>query len=188
MTFSILAVFLAIFTVFAQPSPPMQGIQLGNLSLGIDFRFPETVAQCEPVLIYCDTIRDGYSLYLLTPDRHVFLRVPIPTGTRYIEWVCDIPAGYGFIASYYSQHGFVVRSGSSSSCLRNITTSYAYAVYDTTVFQSYTAHLPNTTAPFIQTHLLPTCAYLSISTITRLKVTDDSPVQLFRYPLGLSQP
>ena len=164
---SIQAVFLIVLaaTVLAQPSPQMQGIQLGNLSLGVDFRFPETVTQCEPVLMYCDTIRVGYSLYLLTPDNYVFLRIPIPNGTRYIEWICDIPAGYGFTASYYSRAYFVVQPGLSSSCLRNITTTYASGRYDTAVFQSYTAEPPNKTVPYIETQNRPTYALSSSSVL-----------------------
>jgi len=49
------AIFLGILasTVLAQPSPPSQGIQIGNSDLGAwDIRFSSTVTQCEPVPIY----------------------------------------------------------------------------------------------------------------------------------------
>jgi hypothetical protein len=164
MTSFMQAIFLAILaaTVLAQRTP---GIQLGNVSLRVDFRFPETVTQCEPVLMYCDTMRVGYSLYLLTPDSYVFLRIPIPNGTQYIEWTCDIPAGYGFTASLLERAYFVVQPGSSSSCLQNITTTYANGRYDTTVFESYTAHRPNTTVPYIEPQNIPGYALPSASVL-----------------------
>jgi hypothetical protein len=162
------AIFFVILAAIAlaQTSPRIQGIQLGNLSLGVDFRFPETVEQCEPVVMYSDTIKGGHSLYLITPDNYVFLRIPISNETRYyIEWICDIPAGYGFTATYYSSAYFVVQPGSSSSCLQNITTTYANGRYETTVFESYTAHPPNTTVPYIDPLNSPRYALPSASVL-----------------------
>jgi hypothetical protein len=105
---AMLFIFLILAAiVLAQPSPPAQGIQLGS---GLDVRFPLTVTQCEPVLIFLDVVGqlrgesgDAY-LFLSTPDHSstliTFNDPSVPSG--YFEWICNIPAGYGFWAYFDS--------------------------------------------------------------------------------------
>jgi hypothetical protein len=155
------AIFLGILasTVLAQPSPPSQGIQIGNPDLGAwDIRFSLTVTQCEPVPIYYNSTTAEYAIFFNygTPDTNTFLSIPIPIGAGYIEWICNVPAGYGFYAVYYSLHYFVIVQPGSSACLHDVTTTYPDATYRTTVFQSYTAQAPITTAAAIEASRLAT--------------------------------
>jgi hypothetical protein len=146
-----LLLFLILATiVLAQPSPPAQGIQIGDPLLGVDIRFPLTVTQCEPVFIFCNiTIvsSSDYFVYLQSPDFNSILLYigPTPLGVHYFEWVCNIPAGYGFWAGHFGLFYVIVQPGPSSSCLHNVTTTYQYASYSTVAFASYTAGLPITT-------------------------------------------
>jgi hypothetical protein len=91
--------------VLAQPSPPAQGIQLGAPLEGCDIRFPLAVTQCEPVFIFYDVpITSSGSLFFvsisfLTTEsiyRQVLTFGPFSVGVGYLEWVCNIPASYGF--------------------------------------------------------------------------------------------
>jgi hypothetical protein len=141
LCFSMLAV-----TVITQPSPPAQGVQLSN---EFDTIFPLTVSQCAPVFIYYNTTpiygyRTFLTIYTLVYDEYL-LRFELPLGVGYLEWICNIPAGYGFIAG--AGHYFVVQSGTSSSCLRNVTASYPFVSYNTTAFLPFTQSPPNTTLP-----------------------------------------
>jgi hypothetical protein len=98
--------------VLAQPSPPSQGIQIGNPDLGAwDIRFSLTVTQCEPVPIYYNTTTAEYAIFFNygTPDTNTFLSIPIPIGAGYIEWICNVPAGYGFYAVFQVQNVILVR-------------------------------------------------------------------------------
>ena len=153
-TFSTLLAVLATAVVRAQPSPPAQGIQLGNTDIinGYDIRFPLTVTQCEPVFIYYDTTARGagtVSIGFVAAEQYnpMFLEIAIPSGTGYIEWFCNIPAGYSFGVWGYHAYYLVVQPGSSSGCLTDITTTYARASYMTTVFQSYTSNSPANAGP-----------------------------------------
>jgi hypothetical protein len=136
--------------VLAQPSPPALGIQIGSPRGGYDIRFPITVTQCEPVLIYYNVTTASFSVYLVNAEfTRDLLRIgPIPFGVGYIEWICNIPAGTGFWAAQYYAYYIVVQPGPLSSCLHNVTTTYQYAEYATTVLASYTARPPITATPF----------------------------------------
>jgi hypothetical protein len=145
-----LFIFLILVAiVLAQPSPPALGIQIGNLTIGSDIRFPLNVTQCEPVFIYYNvTITVDYYVVLLDAGHsyHVLTIGPIPIGVGYFEWVCNIPAGYGFWVVQDNRYFTVVQPGPLSSCLHNVTTTYQYASYITTSFAFYTARTPITTA------------------------------------------
>jgi hypothetical protein len=151
-----LLIFLILAAiVLAQPSPPAQGIQIasGPPDFGIDVRFPLTVTQCEPVFIYYNnTSGSTVNVYLSTNIQNLLDIYPIPVGAGYIEWICNIPAGYNFWASanrvgtqVYPRRWchVVVQPGLLSSCLHDVTTTYRYASYFTTDFEFYTAHPPD---------------------------------------------
>jgi len=128
-------------------SLPTQGVQLGY---DVYIRFPAAVSQCEPVLIYHDT-PEGYtlSIYTRTPsDTPTLIRLHLPYGIGYLEWICNIPAGYTVIVEGYYDYVLVVQPG-PSSCLGDITTTYAYASYATASYRSFTGNPPNTTVPII---------------------------------------
>jgi hypothetical protein len=158
MSFFARVIFLAILAeiVLGQPSPPAQGIQLWlvDRSLGVDARFPLTVTQCEPVFIYYNNTysiaaSDTFGGVALNPAFHLpyFLIFYFPPGVGYIEWICNIPAGYSFWVRANLNYPIVVQPGSSSFCLRDITTTYRHATYSTAYFQSYTAGPPTSLAP-----------------------------------------
>ena len=140
-----LFIFLILASiVLAQPSPPAQGIQTGYES-GLDIRFPLAVTQCEPVFIYYNTtISLQATVTLVTPETGALFGLLIPGGVGYIEWVCNIPAGYDFgvLSSYGFYYYIVVQHGPLSSCLHNVTTTYQYAWYFTTNLAAYTARPP----------------------------------------------
>ena len=134
------AIFLAILVeiVLSQSSPPAVGIQLSSAAYpDWDVRFPLTVTQCEPVFIYCNNSRaypfSGVELHntfeTINGGILDFLFIGyFPLGVGYFEWICNIPAGYSFWARSIMAYPFVVQPGSSSSCLRNITTTYQYYI------------------------------------------------------------
>ena len=139
-----LAILAALPVTVLTQSPPTdsEGIQLARVN---DIRFPLTVAQCEPVLIYYNVNTTGGShLFLHSASSELLAHLAIPVGVGYLEWVCNIPAGHGFRVSAYYEQYFVVQAGSSSSCLRALTTTYSYVNYATTAFQSYTSNAPST--------------------------------------------
>ena len=120
-----------------------------------DIRFPITVAQCEAAFIYYNTSTIGNRVDFLRPDiarpslDDIFLSILIPRGIGYLEWVCDIPEGHSFFVAHTRGYYLVVGPG-SSSCLHNVTATYADASYNTTLFVSYTMNPPRptvTTAP-----------------------------------------
>ena len=171
-TFNALAILLSAFamTVQPQPSPPTQGIQLASTD---DVRFPLTISQCEPVFIYYNVDTPGYSLVISTIVDDInaiiyLLRLNIPLGSGYLEWICNIPAGYSFLVEGSYTYIFVVQPGSSSSCLRDITTTYAYASYATTFFRSFTANPPTPLvytfdhATYIRSSRLSLCPRLTL--------------------------
>ena len=143
--------------VLAQPSPPALGIQFGDPGEGLDVRFPSTVTQCEPVFIYYNNTMASVTRYteivFFTPGGAFFLIISIPAGAGYYEWVCNIPAWYGFGVYTHTPSPplhLIVQPGPLSSCLHNLsTTTYQYASYDTTVFASYTAQAPIATITFL---------------------------------------
>jgi hypothetical protein len=156
-----------LVTVRPQPPQPTQGVHLSNSS---DILFPAVVSQCEPVLIYYNTTgRTEFYPVLIFTQVHVvgdtyryqdLISFSVPIGVGYFEWLCDIPAGYGFIVrGRRNQHYSIVQPGSSSFCLRNITTTYSYAEYFTDAFLSYTANPPVTSSPRIGSTILATCVF-----------------------------
>ena len=153
---------LAAITVLAQPSPPAQGIHLSNFSRfpGWDIRFPLTVTQCEPVFIYYNnTYSDTAGLVglrNLNLESILVLLGPFPLGVGYFEWICNIPANFGFWVSSPLFYDVVVQPGSISSCLHPITTTYQYVTYDMTFFAAYTANLPTMTTAIVAQYELAT--------------------------------
>jgi hypothetical protein len=163
---AIVFAFLATIA-HAQPSLPAQGIQIGTPAGGWDIRFPLTVTQCEPVFIYYNnTISATYGgLGLETPDgTYLAYLGPLPLGVGYLEWVCNIPAGFGFVAYSSTFCPVVVQSGPLSSCLRDLSTTYQYASYSTANFATYTSTRPITTTSTVQSILLAT--YVDILTLS----------------------
>ena len=166
------AAFQAILvsTVMSQPLAPTQGIQFSDSDL-FDIRFPLSVSQCDPVLIYHNTTGPSFiGIDTTIPAEPLRLcrlvTLNIPTGIGYLVWICDIPAGYTFTAEYSFRRFYVVQPGSSSSCLQNVTTTYADAEYLTSDFATYTANAPHTTSPSIPTEQLATYVYtLTVSTL-----------------------
>jgi hypothetical protein len=155
---------LLIFLILAAivlAQPPAQGIQLGSIPDGRDLRFPLTATQCEPVFIFYNNTRSSgpgvIGVELITAElgdtgsAYNLLTIgPIPVGAGFFEWICNIPAGYGFWAAfgpgsylYYT----IVQPGPLSSCLHNVTTTYQYASYATAIFESYTASIRTATSP-----------------------------------------
>jgi hypothetical protein len=142
-----------VLTVLSQQLPPTVGIQLSD-SDQIDIRFPLTVSQCDAVLIYYNTTRSssvGIDTAIPAEDTRLrrLITLSIPTGIGYLVWMCNIPAGYSFIAEYSYRRFFTVQPGSSSSCLRDVTATYSAADYLTSDFGTYTANPPHTTSPSI---------------------------------------
>jgi hypothetical protein len=136
----------------ATPTQLPGGVQLGFPEFGDDIRAQFTATQCEPFLIYYNTSRGAITPVVVgSPEMRddlIFFPIPAANVTNgYLEWICDIPAGYSFILSRFSDRYYVVRPGSTSSCLQDVTATHQYAHYVTTAFQSYTAHPPNTTTP-----------------------------------------
>jgi len=123
---------------------PTEGFQVGP-GLGTDIILPLSATQCEPFLIY-HNIPAGYDyrMFLYTPDFQIgneFLHLLLPQGAGYFDWICNIPAGYSFLAYAATGQYYTVQPGSSSACLGDVTTTYPYASY-LTDFQSYTQHSP----------------------------------------------
>jgi len=140
-----------ILTVLGQIARPTEGYYIGNVGVGIDVIFPLSIVQCEPVLIYYNnptTVQFFVDFY--THDNSRLLSLDFPPGAGYLDWICDIPAGYTFFASAVTSQTFTVQPGSSSACLGDITTTYSYAFYHTTYFQSYTQHLYSGLGPTFQ--------------------------------------
>ena len=145
----VVAFAILALVALAQPSPPAEGIQLGNPSIGWDVRFPLTITQCEPVFIYHN---NSYTLLggvgFVTPDGEYFLFVgPFPLGAGYFEWVCNIPANTALVVFSDIYYPVVVQLGQSiSSCLGAMTTTNIRASYVTSVFTTFTASRPITTS------------------------------------------
>jgi len=132
---------------------PTEGIDLCTDDFSFHIIMPLTISQCDPVLIYYNNPDTGnISVSLSNPDSgYVFLSLYFPPGVRYLEWICDIPTSNTFIAIGYGYDQlYTVQSGSSSACLHDITTTYTYAFYNTTLFQSFTqsTHTASPTSSF----------------------------------------
>ena len=148
--FSLALVAAFATDVLTQPAQPTHAIQL---SRSYDIRFPSTVSQCEPVLIYHNT-PESYAIHIYTMDSEsgvsrTLVRLTVPRGIGYLEWTCNVPVGYTFVVLNAYAHVLSVQPGSSVACLGDVTATYAYADYETTDFRSYTAHPANPTAPDI---------------------------------------
>ena len=145
LTVTVLAVAVTIIAAVAQPDSilrPTQGHQLGHPPDGYDIIAPLVVAQCEPVLIYYNVSTSWFpskGLQFYTPDDlAIFLSIQFPPGIGYFTWICNIPAGHIFGASSWYYETYTVQAGSSSACLVNVTSSYAYLTYNSIAFPSYT--------------------------------------------------
>ena len=141
-------VLLAILsvTILAQPSRPTDALQIGDPSAGFDVRFPVTVSQCEPVLIYFNVIGlgEGY-IGFDAPDEgpyNFLIRMQLPRYSfGYMKWICNIPAGYRFLVYNTLQYYVNVQAG-PSSCLGNITTRLCQGVGITSLDFSHTPRIP----------------------------------------------
>ena len=180
LAFSTCLAALTSLTVWAQPSPPTEGVQLGLPDEGIDFRFPLNVTQCEPVFMYYNLTPSSPSYYLGIRDTNFteVIGIEVPIGIGYIEWICNIPAGHGFIADFVKQMFYVVQPGSLSSCLHNVTTTYPYAPYYPTRFASYTANSRATTTPSISSRYRVTMTYVALLCLIVWSETHLRPGQL----------
>jgi hypothetical protein len=129
-----------------KPTHPTQGDDIGDPSFDWDVILPPSVTQCEPFLIYYNTTvytaKSSLAMHIRTPNYETVLisfTFP-PRSIGYMDWICNIPSGYNFIAEAlsYPQY-YTVQPGSSSDCLGNITaTSNAFHDYRTSAFRSYT--------------------------------------------------
>jgi hypothetical protein len=146
---SALAAVLAATNFIAlgqQPTHPAQGDDIGDPSFDWDVILPSSVTQCEPFLIYYNTTvyptNTSLVMDITTPNyRTILITFTFPPHSiGYLDWICNIPSGYSFIAETFSYpQYYTVQNGSSSDCLGNITaTSNAFYDYQTSVFQSYT--------------------------------------------------
>jgi hypothetical protein len=154
-----MAAFVFMATALGQTAPPSTGYQMGgpvrypDSSEGpwVDVIMPMTITQCEPVLIYYNvsawTGAGPIRLYLQTPtiESPNFLYLEFPYGSvGYLQWICNIPGGQGFIASVEPLYiepdqYFLVEVGSSSACLGHLEPSYdTHLQYSTTEFDVYT--------------------------------------------------
>jgi len=141
MLTSVVVLFAAVLAVLGQIARPTEGYELGNVTLGVDVILPLSIVQCEPVLIYYNNTGTNLTTVVLyTPDLYIFLTLYFPPGVGYLDWICDIPAGYTFFASGDFDQTFTVQPGSSSACLGDLTTTYSYASYNSTLFPSFTQH------------------------------------------------
>jgi hypothetical protein len=89
---------------------------------------PMSVAQCESLSIFYRLLSMDLNFQAL-PSFETFINITVPTGTGYLEWICNIPAGQQFLAP--GDAAYTVHNGSSSSCLGNLTTTYSLASYST---------------------------------------------------------
>jgi hypothetical protein len=131
--FSLIVITAYSIDVLTQPAQPTQAVQLSRL---YDIRFPSTVSQCQPALIYHNTL-ESYAIHIYTMESGVsrtLIRLTIPRGIGYLEWTCNIPAGYTFVMFNSYAHVLSVQLASSSACLGDITTTYSYADYEKTDF------------------------------------------------------
>jgi len=144
---SVVMIFAAVLTVIAQIARLTEGYYFSDITQSSSIILPLSIVQCEPVLIYYNNTYDDligvafkFKLYI-GDEEFFFLTLSFPFGVGYLDWICNIPAGSSFIASYVdSAQTYTVQPGSSSACLGDITTTYSYAAYEPTYFQSYTQH------------------------------------------------
>jgi hypothetical protein len=123
------------------------------------------MTQCEPFLVYYNIIVPvspfiGFFSPDLAGDALLTL-LPPGSATGYIDWVCNIPAGHGLIVGVRDAAGilrtknYIVQSGTSSSCLVDLTASYSVVDYGTN-FPSYTS----ASSPSFRTTLPVSLAYV----------------------------
>ena len=150
----VVSFIILALVALSQPSPPAEGIQIGNPLDGWDVRFPLRITQCEPVFIYYNNTNYtdagvGFRTLdsLVTRDLLLFIG-PFPLGVGYFEWICNIPADLAFYAFAGVFYRIVVQSGPISSCLGVMTTTNPLVFYETTNFVTFTASRPITTLPF----------------------------------------
>jgi hypothetical protein len=144
--FSALAIIVVatILTALGQPTDvqrPTQGYDLSDPSLDFEVIVPLSIAQCEPFLIYYNNA-GNFQLDIKTFDlEDDLLFLSFPPGIGYLDWICNIPAGYGFVVEMLSRFEYyTVEVGSSSACLGDLTASDTFYDPQTSAFQSYTQH------------------------------------------------
>jgi hypothetical protein len=160
LAISTVAVLSAILTpgLLTNVPHPTQGHEQGSPVNGWDIVFPLQFFQCEPALIYFNITTDLPVFATLTApdaleyDEFRLITLIFPQGIGYLEWICNIPAGFTFITfpvtdwdGGYDQ-SYTVQPGSSSACLQSITTTYSYITYNTANFQTYTHSFNNFTS------------------------------------------
>jgi hypothetical protein len=147
---NLLLLLSALTVVTFGQSPPTEGYQLSFPNSSYEIIMPLTITQCEPVYIYYNIASDPSAYNLLdfiTADSagDTIMEFDFPSPTGYLEWICDIPAGYSFIAWGDFMQFYTVQAGSSSDCLGNITTTYSIMDYATIPFRLYTELSPTLT-------------------------------------------
>ena len=135
----------------ADPVRPTRGFQIGNTNLALDVVVPTSMAQCESFLVYFHiTIRPKPwpRIMFYTPDLlGELLTLQLgPAGTAgpgYIDWTCNIPAGYSLILALADVrdtlrgHNYIIAPGPSFPCPVN-QTDPRIVRYGTN-FESYTS-------------------------------------------------
>jgi hypothetical protein len=93
------------------------------------------MTQCEPFLVYYNiTVPVSPFIAFYTPDlagNALLTLLPPASAIGYIDWICNIPAGHGLIigvrdppstpGGVLRTENYVVQSGTSSSCLVDLT-------------------------------------------------------------------
>jgi hypothetical protein len=143
-----LATFVVATTLAAlgqQPTHPAEGDDIGDPTFNWDVILPQSIAQCEPFLIYYNTtiFPNGNSSLMMnirTPDYHtVLITFTFPNRSiGYMDWICNIPAGHNFVAESFSFPQYYTVQNGSSDCLGNVTATNTLYAYQTSAFQSYT--------------------------------------------------
>src|ERR1700731_991082 len=113
---------IAILAAVARPlAPPATGWMIFQNSN--TYIFPFTATRCEPFYIFYNATDGNFLNFYDATLSHTLFIITFPKGTGYLEWICDIPAGFVFNAGNVID--YTVQAGSSSDCLGDITTTYS---------------------------------------------------------------
>jgi hypothetical protein len=132
-------------TICAQPLPTRpEGVQLGDPAHGVDITVSPSMTQCESFLVYYNItgITSPFiAFYRSDVLRDALLTLhPPAAAVGYIDWTCNIRAGHSLVVAVRDANrtlrgqDYIVRSGISSSCLTDVTTTYSLANYGTEFF------------------------------------------------------
>jgi hypothetical protein len=159
---------------------PTQGFGVGDPLYQWNITLPSSIAQCEPFVIYYNTSifdeGDNFILDIRTPDSQtVLVLLEFPNAIGYLDWICNIPAGYSFVAEAFSfKQYYTVDPGSSSACLGNVTTTNSILFYQTPYFKSYTQAPPTSDAS--QSEFAQQCVYLVCFWFSRCSIFVRPPI------------